>query len=151
MTKPDPGQDRIQREIEELLDKLDTFVPEERLASKIRNRRASNSASTPSLLERTWKRVSGISLGQMILVGLALMLFAFFLRGPLGAATSWIMVAGLIIAGVAFVLSVIGGGSSRTVSGGGGVEKRWRGQVIDYSEPTRGDRILAWFKNRRRR
>ena len=151
MTKPEPGQDRIQREIEELLDKLDTFVPEERLASKIRNRNKRKPQEGPSALRRGASRIARISLGQMIITGIALVLIGFFFRGALGSASTWVIGIGLLLGAVAFVLSLITGGTSRTVTGGGTVEKRWRGQVIQYSEPSAANRIRDWFRSRRRR
>jgi len=151
MTKPEHGQDRIQREIEELLDKLDTFVPEERLASKIRNRSKRKEPATPGPIQRGFARVARISLGQLIIAGIALLLIAFFFRGPLGSIASWLMIAGLVVAGIAFVLSLVTGGTGRTVTGGGTVEKRWRGQVIEYSEPSAANRIRDWLRSRRHR
>ncbi len=151
MTKPEPGQDRIQREIEELLDKLDTFVPEERLASKIRNRNKRKSAEEgPNRLQRAISRVARVSLGQLILAGIALVLIGFFFRSPLGSAAAWVIGAGLVLAAVAFIMSLLTGGTSRTVSGRGTVEKRWRGQVIEYSEPSAANRIRDWLRSRRR-
>ncbi len=153
MSKREHGQDRIQREIEELLDKLDTFVPEERLAEKIRHRGRRTRSSTPAgpgIFERLGKRLSRISLGQLMLAGVGLMIFAYFFRAPLGGLSQWLIIAGLAMAGVTFVLSIISGGASHTITGGGGAEKRWRGQVIDYSEPSAAGRIRGWFRRRRR-
>jgi hypothetical protein len=42
----------------------------------------------------------------------------------------------------AFVLSVVGGRSR--------YEKRWRGQVIDLSEPSLGSRLRNWLQRRSR-
>ena len=42
-----------------------------------------------------------------------------------------------------------GRGSSSTL--GGRVQRRWRGQVIEYSEPSRLDRVRAWFRGKGRR
>jgi hypothetical protein len=149
MSKPEPGQDRIQREVEELLEKLDTFVPEERLASKIRNRaRRQKAQGEPNALQRAWKRVARISLGQLLLAGFALILVAWFFRAPLGGFSTWLIGLGLVMAAVAFVLSMMRGGTGRTV--GGSVERRWRGQPIEYSSgPSAADRIRDWFRRRR--
>ena len=152
MTKPEPGQDRIQREIEELLDKIDNFVPEERLASKIRHRNKRASAETgANALQRAIKRVARLSLGQLILTGIALVLIGFFFRSPLGSAAAWVIGIGLALAAAAFLMSLLTGGTGRTVTGQGTVEKRWRGQVIQYSEPSAANRIRDWFRSRRRR
>lgn len=139
--------DKVQREIEELLDKLDNFVPEDRLASKIRKRRRDETG--PGLIERGWKRISRIGLGQAMLTGLALIFISWVLRSPLGSFASPLMIVGVVLVVGAFVLSVVNGDSRRTIAGGR-QEKRWRGQVIDYSEPSTASRIRDWFRRRRR-
>lgn len=142
-----PQSDKVQREIEELLDRLDNFVPEERLVSKIRKRRKQDAG--PNIFERVWARVGRLSLGHVMLIGLGLLLVAIFFDGPLGGFSTWVMFLGLFLAGGAFILSVINRDSRRTLAGGR-PEKRWRGQVIDYSEPSTTNRIRDWFKRRRR-
>ena len=139
--------DKVKREIEELLDKLDNFVPEDRLVSKIRKRRRDEMG--PPLIERTWKRVSRVSLGQAMLAGLALLLVGTFFRSQLGSLAGPVIILGIVLAGGAFLLSVVNGDSRRTISGSH-PEKRWRGQVIDYSEPSTASRIRDWFRRRRR-
>ena len=87
---PQQESDKVHREIEELLDRLDNFVPEERFVSKFRSRRT---APGGTLFKRLLARVTGITLGQVLLAGLALLLVATFLRGPLGGTSTWLMVA----------------------------------------------------------
>jgi hypothetical protein len=150
--------DKVQREIEELLDKLDNFVPEERFASKIRDRRKREKAAartSPTLGERIRRRLSGITLGHIMLAGIACFLIAFFFRDALGGAASWISIAGLVMTIGAFVLSIFSRGSgARTPlfpAGTGTVQKRWRGQVIEYGEPSTVDRVRGWFRRKDRR
>ncbi|MBF6600297.1 MAG: hypothetical protein IVW36_07295 [Dehalococcoidia bacterium] len=150
MSKQENGQDRIQREIEEVLDKLDAFVPEERFTEKLRNRGRRRRSDQPGALERATVRLRRVSTGQLMLGGLGLILFAYFFRAPLGPASGWLIIGGLIAAGVGFVLALVRGGRGGTI-GGGSVEKRWRGQVIRYSTgPSAADRVRNWFRNRRR-
>lgn len=144
---PPREPDKVQREIEELLDRLDNFVPEDRLVSKIRKRRREQTG--PGFLERTWKRISRLSLGQAMLVGVAFLIAGAFFRSQLGSLATPVIVVGIILAGGAFLLSVVNGDSRRTISGSH-PEKRWRGQVIDYSEPSATSRIRDWFRRRRR-
>jgi hypothetical protein len=148
---PQKEPDRVQREIEELLDKLDNFVPEERFVSKIKSRRRAEAG--PGWFERTFapirKRLSTITLGHVLLAGLAVMLLASFAPGLFGGYDRFFFFAGLIAAGVAFIASVIGHDARRTVTGSRRVEKRWRGQVIDYSEPSAPSRIREWWRRRR--
>lgn len=139
--------DKVQREIEELLGKLDTFVPEERLVSKIKSRR--KAAAGPGLTERLLKRVSRVTLGHVMLAGLALLLLASFAPGLFGGYSRWAMILGLVLTGGAFVMSVIGWDSQRTITGGT-TQKRWRGQVIDYSEPSPTSRFRNWLRGKRR-
>jgi hypothetical protein len=147
---PTDGRDKVQQEIEEILDRLDNFVPEERLATKIRNRRRRKAEPAgPSWFERVSKRFKRITLGQVMLAGIGLMVVAW-LPLPLGDSDTWLLIAGLVLAGGAFVMSIVtGGGTSRTVSGQ--VQRRWRGQVIEYSEPQRTNRFMDWLRSRRRR
>jgi hypothetical protein len=138
--------DKVQREIEELLGKLDNFVPEERLVSKIKNRRKAETG----LFERLLKRVSRITLGHVMLTGLALLLLASFAPGAFAGYARYALVLGLLLTAGAFVMSVIGWDSRRTITGGTS-EKRWRGQVIDYSQPSASNRLRDWWRGRRRR
>lgn len=139
--------DKIKREIEELLGKLDSFVPEERLVSKIRSRRRAEAG--PGLIERLLKRVSRVTLGHVLLTGLALLLLASFAPGLFGGYARSAMILGLLLTGGAFVMSVIGWDSRRTVTGST-TEKRWRGQVIDYSQPSPANRLRDWLRGKRR-
>ncbi len=140
--------DKVQREIEELLGKLDNFVPEEGLVSKIKNRRKAETG--PGLFERLLKRVSRITLGHVMLTGLALLLLASFAPGVFAGYARYALILGLLLTAGAFVMSVIGWDSRRTITGGTS-EKRWRGQVIDYSQPSASNRLRDWWRGRRRR
>ena len=122
-----------------------------RLAAKIRNRRKRQTAdeSGPSAWSRLTARLSRITLGQIMLAGLACLILAFFLRDS--SFGMWLTIAGLAMTIGAFVLSVIrGSGTTGTVSGK--VQRRWRGQVIEYSEPSTStmDRFRAWLRRRGR-
>lgn len=144
--------DKVQREIEELLGKLDNFVPEERLVSKIKKRRKAEAG--PNAMERTGaglgKRLSGITLGHVMLAGLALLLLSSFAPGLFGGYARYALILGLLLTGGAFVMSVVGWDSRRTITGGT-TEKRWRGQAIDYSAPSAPTRFRDWLRGKRRR
>lgn len=140
------SSDKVKRQIEELLDNLDTFVPEQRLASKIRDRQRRSEG--PGVGERIGVLARRVTLGHVMLAGLALLLLSWF---PV-PYEGWLMLAGIALAGTAFALSVARrGGSGKPIIRGGGGEKRWRGQVLDYSEPSVVDRVRSWLRNRRRR
>jgi hypothetical protein len=139
--------DRIEREIEDILNKLDDFVPEKgqkpipfRKPAKRRNQ------------NQNWlsQRLSRITLNQVMLYALIALIAGFILRSIPFAY--WIMIAALCVLVVAFVLSLRAGGGRNTVSGN--YQKRWRGEPIDVrnydaGNPTIGDRIVQWFKRRK--
>lgn len=128
--------DRIEREIEEILRKLDSFVPE-------RTRRPVRRVGEPFSAAQSWfaHRLARISLKQVMMWSLFVVLIAFFARSVPWAG--WIMVGGLIVFATAFVLS-------RSVSSAPKTQKRWRGQPLDLSAPSWPDRVKAWLKGRRR-
>jgi hypothetical protein len=129
--------DRIEKEIEEILKKIDNFVPE---GAKRRAPKAGHSISS----SQNWllRRLARISLNQVMMWSLFVVIVAFFARSV--PAATWIMVGALIVFATAFLLSRAGG--SRRPS----VEKRWRGEPMDLSGPTWPERFKAWWQSRRR-
>jgi hypothetical protein len=127
--------DRIEREIEEILRKIDHFVPE-------RSRRSARRVSQPFTAAQGWlaHRLARISLNHVMMWALVAVVITFFLRGIPGA--SWIMIGGLIVFATAFILSRM------TVRPA--VQKRWRGEPMDLSGPSLPDRIKRWVKGRKR-
>jgi hypothetical protein len=143
--------DRIEREIEEILKKIDDFVPEK--PRSVRKRPADKAApafenpSRQAPAPRSGSSggsLSRVSLNQVMGWSLIAVLIAFFLPIP---GSGWVILAALLVFGVAFLLSRMGG-----VGGGRrGVEKRWRGEPLDLSGPSFAVRIRDWIKGRRRR
>jgi len=122
--------DRIEREIEDILKKLDDLPDKGQKPIPFRQRpkpRASSKA-------QGWfgKSLARLSLNQIMLYALIAVLVAFFLRSLPFA--SWVMIGALVVLATAFVMSMRNGGRSSS-TGGGGTEKRWRGEVIDLSPP----------------
>ena len=131
--------DNLEREVEEILRKLDKFVPEE--GPLTRSRRRFGQAVSDSIHAMA-VRLSRIALGQLMLAALALVLVAFFFRGASPALARWLIIGGLVLFLTAFVLSLLGGRSR--------YERRWRGQLIDLSEPSLGKRLRNWLQRRGR-
>jgi hypothetical protein len=142
--------DRIEREIEEILRKIDD-LPEKPRSIRKRPERAAPAFENPS--RQTPPRsnagssggsLSRVSLNQVMGWSLIAVLVAFFLPIP---GSGWIILAALLVFGVAFLLSRMGG-----VGGGSrGAQKRWRGEVMDLRGPTFAERVRDWIKGRRRR
>jgi hypothetical protein len=86
-----------------------------------------------------------------MLAGLACLLVGWLFGGALGGWGTWLTIAGIALTLAAFVASVVMGAGSRSTLGGRHVEKRWRGQVIEYSEPSALERVRGWFRRKARR
>lgn len=128
--------DRIEREIEEILKKLDSFVPDRSKPQRIRR------PAGPSKLQRWLARVS---LRKVMMWSLFAVLVAFVVSRSVPGAY-WLLIGALIVFVTAFLLSTRTGNK-----GTAGPEKRWRGQPLDLSEPGWPDRVKAWWKARKRR
>jgi hypothetical protein len=131
--------DKIEREVEEILRRLDKFVPEEGRLARTRRRFGQ---ATSEFLHALAARFSRISLGHVMLVSLLLVVVAFFFRSSSPTLARWVIIGGLIFFLSSFVLSLLGGRSR--------YERRWRGRVIDLSEPGLGGRLRNWFQRRGR-
>jgi hypothetical protein len=129
--------DRIEREIEEILKKIDNFVPEKAKPARIRR------AAGPSKLQK-W--LAKISLRKVMMWSLFGVLVAFLVSRSVPGAY-WLLIGALIVFITAFLLSTRAGPAASS----GAPEKRWRGQPLDLSAPTWPERIKAWWKGRQRR
>jgi hypothetical protein len=145
--------DRVQREIEDLLDKLDNFVPEERFISKVKSRRRQEAG--PGALSRSWSWITRpfrrVTLGHVMLAGIALILTSWLVPGLYGDYARLASFIGLALSAIAIILSLMGWDARRTIASNGRVEKRWRGQVIEYDHPSGPNRIRDWFRRRGQR
>lgn len=127
--------DDLEREIENILNRLDKFLPEESAAQRLR-KRVSNAFFR---FQRNVARLlSRISLGHLMIVSLLLVLFAFAFRWSVMGR--YALIAGLILLFSTIAISFF---TSRRP------EKRWRGQPIDLSGPSLADRIRDWLRARR--
>jgi hypothetical protein len=128
--------DRIEREIEEILKKIDNFVPER---ARPRNRKPPGGGRSFSAPIR-W--LSRMDLRKVMMWALFAALVAFFLRGIPGGY--WLLIGAIIIFVTAFFLSTRGGPPTNVP------EKRWRGEPLDLREPGWPDKLKAWIKGRKR-
>ncbi len=132
--------DRIEREIEDILRKIDDFVPDN--GRPRRPPRKTNSGITNA---QGWlaRRLSKVSLNQVMLWSMIIVFAAFFFRGIPGA--SWVLIGGLIVLATAFILSL------RAPSARPAQNRRWRGEPVDYSSgPKWPDRLKARLKGRKK-
>lgn len=137
------SDDKIQREIEDILSRLDDFVPEESVASRMR-RRSSDAAG--SFLRTVLAPIAAISLQQVMIAALVLIVVGFIGMRVSPMIGRWALIGGVILFLTTIALSLF----NRPVSTGPKIEKRWRGQPMELDEPSFGDRLRAWFQSKKR-
>ena len=137
---------RIEREIEEILTRLDEFVPEEGRVRKMRRRAGLRFGSVfGSAGDWLRARTRGMNGGHVVLGAVGLLLLALILRGTFPTFARWATYAGLGVIFAAIFLSIrpIHRRRSRTY---------WRGQPVDLrSGPSPMMRLRMWWRRRNRR
>lgn len=141
-------EDKIKQEIEQILDQLDTFLPEDKQPIPFRKPKRSPARGVTSALRSAIEPLTRFSLRQLMLTALIL-LGAGLVTTRIDSVRTygqWLLIAGVILFLAAFALSVVnrrGGGSPS----GPAYEKRWRGRPLDLDEPGGGPR--RWFRPKR--
>lgn len=133
--------DRLQREIDEILARLDSITPRRSLWWRLRRRLSGMVTGLGRGLQGL--RLPRISLGQVLLLGIALIVVAYLLNPGGASVTRMVIVAGIVIFLGAFILSLRR--QSRPP------EKRWRGQPMELDDPGVGGRFRSWWERRRGR
>lgn len=136
--------DKIKREIEDILNKLDDFVPDETPADKMRRRSSGAAASVMRALLAPFTR---IQIRQVMLTALVIIVVGFLAMRVHPIFGRYALIAGVILFLTSFALSFFNRSSGPPPPAG---EQRWRGQPIDLNGPTLPNRIKAWLKARRR-
>jgi len=138
-------EDKFEREIEDILNRLDKFP---RRGPTYRARRAVSSIFT-SLQQSIAARMTRLSLSQVMFAGIILIFVGYFFRAGLAPIWSYIVVAGLILFFAAFFSSFLG---SRRTHGAGQIY--WRGRpasAYSASGNSLAERLLDWWRKRLRR
>lgn len=133
--------DRLQREIDEILSKLEAFPPKQPLSVRARRRLAQVLSSAGRWLASL--PLPRISLGQLMLISIAIILVGYIVGFGSGSITRFVIAAGLVGFIAAFILSLRR--TSRPP------EKRWRGQPMELQGPGVGDRLRSWWERWRSR
>lgn len=139
-----PDDDRLEREINEILDKIERFPDPESRRARARKRVFRRLANAAAQKQRALARqLSRISIGQLMLVSFLIILGSFFFSRFLGPIRGWTLLAGVILFVASFAIMVF--------SRGGPPEGQyWRGREINYSAESLPARLRRWFSNRRR-
>lgn len=128
---------RIQREVEELLDKLEKFPPKRSLPARI----ADALAAPFRAVGRSYRglAVPRVTAGHVLLAGLAIIVVAYVVGGT-GSFWRWIIAGGIVLFVGAFLFSL------RRQSSGP-QEKYWRDKPLELRQ--RGSWWDNWRNKRR--
>ncbi len=130
--------DRLHKEIDELLAKLDTFPPRRPLLA-----RARDAIGRPFRSAGRWLgslRLPHISAGHILLLAIAVIVIAYLAEPGGDSVTRYLIVGGIVLFIAAFVLSL-----RRSADGGRPPEKRWRGEPMELGGPAAGKRLRSWW------
>ncbi len=139
-----PDDDRLEREINEILDKIERFPDPESRRARARKRVFRRLANAAAQKQRALARqLSRISIGQLMLASFLIILGSFFFGRFLGPARTWVLLAGVILFVSSFAMMVF-------ARGGPPEGQYWRGREVGYPSEPLAARIRRWFTNRRR-
>jgi hypothetical protein len=136
--------DRYEREIDEILSKIEDFPKHAAHRRRVTNRllRRAGAAQRGFAV-----RLAHLSVSQIMLTAIALIVLSYFLRSALGGIWVYGLLLGLILFFTAFVLSFRSGGAS------GRSEPYFRGRPRSYYESSQPDvleRLRSWWSRQRR-
>jgi len=145
--------DRLEREIEEILDKIEHFPTPESRRARARKRYVRQLGSSIAQRQRAFASQLGrISMSQVMLISFLMILGSLFLRRAIPVVTPWLLYAGIILFVTSFAILMFSKGST---SSGPSAQQRWRGREIEsgYRQPNPLDRLRRWWatRNTRRR
>jgi hypothetical protein len=138
---------RLEREIEEILGRIEQLPPPESRAKRAVRRTLRRAATAIADRQRAVAReLSRVSLSQMILLSFLMIIGAVFFRRVSPLLMDWLLVGGAILFIVSFAMLVFGsrGGATR--------DRQWRGRPIRYQTgPTLQQRVRRWWNTRSNR
>lgn len=141
-------QDRLEREINEILSNIEQFPSAERRKARARSRIVQRIGDTVSGWQRAIMRsMSGISLSQLMLLSFLMILGSLFFRRMVPLAWPWLMYGGIILFLVTFTLMFFA-----RRSGGDNATEYWRGRRVSYQQqPPFTLRLRQWWGRYTRR
>lgn len=142
--------DRLEREIEEILGKIEQFPGPESRAKRARQRALGRAAArVHAWQQHVARELSRVNLSQLMLLSFLMILFAFFFRGRFLPPTlsMWVLAGGVILFVSTFAVMVFG-------RRGPGAAQRWRGRPIPPARAPQASaalRLRRWWAARTRR
>jgi hypothetical protein len=138
-------EDKFEREIEDILSRLDRFP---RHGRTYRARRAFSAAAS-SLHQGITGRLARLTLSQTMFTAIILVCVGYFFRTALPGIWYYIIVAGLILFFASFFASFLG---RQRAAGGGQIY--WRGRpasAYSASSISFAERLRDWWRRHQRR
>jgi len=142
--------DRLEREIEEILDKIEQFPSPESRRARARRQFFKRIGNGIAERQRAFASQLGrISMSQVMLASFVMILGALFFR-RFGVVSQWLLWAGVILFVVSFAILVF---SRRSSPSAASSQERWRGRPIRSTQqyPTLAERVRVWWRRRRMR
>ena len=140
--------DRLEREIEEILDKIEHFPTPESRRARARKRYLRQLGSSIGQRQRAIASQLGrISISQVLLISFLMILGSFFFRRFNPVLMQWALYAGIILFITSFAILMFSRGQSTPSS-----QQRWRGREIEAGyQASPLDRLRRWWDTRRTR
>ena len=139
---PDPP-DRLEREIEELLGKIEDFPSASERRARARKKATGRLGGAIAGQQRALlARLSRIDMSQVMLLSFLLILGSLFMRRFSPLLTQWVLYAGIALFIAAFTMLVFG----RKGGGPSGNAAYWRGRQIEYRQPSLGAQARRLLK-----
>lgn len=140
-----PDNERLEREIEEILGKIENFPEPQARARRARKHRFVRVSEAFTRRQRqVAQQLSRIAVSQIMLASFLLILFSFFFRRANPVLMNWVMYAGIILFVSSFAIMMFSGRR-----GAGTVRQNWRGRPTEYrTTPSLADRIRRWWQER---
>ena len=142
--------DRLEREIEEILDKIDKFPSPESRRARARKQAIRRFGGAIAERQRAFaSKLGRIQMSQVMLASFLLILGALFFR-RLGPASQWMLYAGIILFVTSFAVLML---TRRSSPSGASSQERWRGRPVRPSQQsaTLAERVQMWWRQRSRR
>jgi hypothetical protein len=142
--------DRLEREIEEILDKIEHFPTPESRRARARKRYIRQIGASIGQRQRAIAAQLGrISISQVLLISFLMILGSFFFRRFNPILMNWVLYAGIILFVTSFAIMMFSKRSATGASPG----QRWRGREIQegYRQPSPLDRLRRWWDTRKAR
>ena len=138
---------RLEREIEEILGKIEQFPDAESRRRRWMNRLLRRIGPVIAERQRAVARaLARFSMAQVMLLSFLLILGSLFFRRVMPGMMAWVMYAGIVLFVTSFAFMLFGG------RGASSPQPRWRGRAIRAeSSPALRQRLKYWWKARTRR